>query len=484
MSSPSKGIFRRDPDTQGQLTSDADIFAAALAIVSSVGEIENTDVLLKRLLEQVLNLIPADHAAVLRAGRKQGELETAAFHGSKEVNVEVTEQVLRDGAPLLIHAPASVLCVPLRAFDSVLGLLYFESPKPEIFHTKHLQCVMAVATVAAMALDRLRSVALLEAENERLRDYAYLDEGIVGNSAAIQQVRSFINKVAGSDSTVLILGESGTGKELVARAIHRNSRRARGPFVAINCAAIQDTLIESELFGHERGAFSGAVSLKKGKIEAADEGTLFLDEVGELSLQTQAALLRFLQEREYQRVGGTDTRRADVRIVAATNRDLEQWIQEGRFRHDLYYRLQVVEFRTPSLFEIREDIPRLADHFLERFRFIRRVSGISAEALRMLSAYDWPGNVRQLQNAIEQALVLGRSEFIQPEDLPPCVTQPKSLKPAAGTLSGGVDSVKRKLIERTLAETKGNITDAARVLEVSQSYLSRLIRKLQVKVPE
>jgi len=304
----------------------------------------------------------------------------------------------------------------------------------------------------------------------------------VGNSPATRKVRDFISKVAGSESTVLILGESGTGKELVARDIHRNSRRKDGPFAAVNGAAIVDTLIESELFGHERGAFSGAIAQKKGKVEAADGGTLFLDEVGELSLQTQAALLRFLQEREFQRVGGTKTLHADVRIVAATNRNMEEWIQQGRFRLDLYYRLQVVELRTPSLSQTREDIPLLAEHFLKRFRYIRMVSGISAEAMKALITCSWPGNVRQFANAIEHALVFGRSEFIEPEDLPNSVTERKSSN-AAGSFDARVNDLKRTLVERAVVDAAGDFEVAAATLGLSSSYLRRLVRSLNVKLP-
>lgn len=315
-----------------------------------------------------------------------------------------------------------------------------------------------------------------------LQSYSYMNHGIVGESRPIREIHDRIQKVAGTDSTVLILGESGTGKELVTRAIHANSRRSGGPFVAVNCAAIVDTLVESELFGHEKGAFSGAIAQNKGKIEAANGGTLFLDEAGELRLQTQAALLRFLQEREFQRVGGTRTLRADVRIVAATNRNLKERVQEGQFREDLYYRLHVVQFRTPSLREIREDIPRLAGHFLQKLRYVRVVAGLSPDAQDILMRHDWPGNVRELENAIESALVLGRSSHIEPEDLPETVLQAQSAKAAPTSYYARLEQYGKTLVETALRDANGNHADAARILAISPSWMRRLAAKLNVKL--
>src|SRR5436190_17181031 len=325
--SPSKVTLRVDRYALAEIASDKTVLGALLQVSSAIGGIHDTESRLDRLLEAIFQRIPAEYGAVLLAKRNVGELETAASRGSpREVNAEIVAHVLRERTATLMRIPNSILCAPLWAFDTDLGVIYLDSSVPDAFQIRHLNLQIAIASVAALALNHWRYIALLEGENQRLRDYAYIDQGIVGNSPAIRKVRDFISKVAGSESTVLILGESGTGKELVARDIHRNSRRKDGPFAAVNGAAIVDTLTESELFGHERGAFSGAIAQKKGKVEAADGGTLFLDEVGELSLQTQAALLRFLQEREFQRVGGTKTLRADVRIVAATNRNLEEWI--------------------------------------------------------------------------------------------------------------------------------------------------------------
>jgi Nif-specific regulatory protein len=291
----------------------------------------------------------------------------------------------------------------------------------------------------------------------------------------------------------LLLGESGTGKELAARAIHLNSPRASKPFVAINCATLTESLLESELFGHEKGSFTGAIAQKRGKLEVADGGTVFLDEVGELSPGIQAKLLRALQMREFERVGGTRTIKVDVRMIAATNRDLKKAIEAGRFREDLYYRLNVVSIPMPPLRERREDIPLLASFFVAEYsrKCKRRVTGISAEARRLICAYDWPGNVRQLENAIERAVVLGATELIAAEDLPEVICEPreseleregqiKDVQPPAGYYET-VKEAKRQLILKTLRQTSGNYTEAAKLLGIHPNNLHRLLRNLNLR---
>jgi Nif-specific regulatory protein len=293
--------------------------------------------------------------------------------------------------------------------------------------------------------------------------------------------------VAPTGSTVLIRGESGTGKELVARAIHRNSLRSDRAFVAINCAAITDTLLESELFGYEKGAFTGAAGQQKGKLEAADGGTLFLDEVGELALSLQAKLLRVLQERQFERVGGTRPVRVDIRLVAATNRDLKAAIQTGAFRQDLYYRLNVVSLTTPPLRQRREDIPLLAAHFVSMHarKGRREVRGVSSAALAHLMQYDWPGNIRELENAIERAVVLGSTEWVLPEDLPEELVETEPAgptgRPAATRYHETVKDSKKDLILKAVQQTAGNITEAARLLGIHPNYLHRLMRNLNLK---
>ena len=283
---------------------------------------------------------------------------------------------------------------------------------------------------------------------------------------------------------MLIRGESGTGKELVARAIHRNSSRANKPCVAINCAALAENLLESELFGHEKGAFTGAIAQKKGKLEIAEGGTVFLDEIGELAPLLQAKLLRVLQEREFERVGGTRTIKLDVRLMTATNRDLDEEVKKGRFREDLFYRLNVVSLRMPPLRERREDIPLLASYFASKYaqRSGRPVLGITPEARTCLTNYDWPGNVRELENAIERAVVLGSSELILPEDLPESVLD-KAAPAEAGRAAfhDSVREMKKQLIINAVDQANGNYTEAARLLDLHPNYLHRLIRNLNIK---
>ncbi len=296
-----------------------------------------------------------------------------------------------------------------------------------------------------------------------------------------------IARVAPTDSTVLISGESGTGKELVARALHLNSTRAGKPFMAVNCAALADSLLESELFGHEKGAFTGAVSQKKGRLEIAEGGTVFLDEIGELAPALQVKLLRVLQEHEFERVGGTRTIPTDIRLIAATNRNLEEAIAAGIFRQDLYYRLNVVELEMPPLRDRREDIPLLAHYFASRHgeKCNRRIVGISSEAQERLLNYDWPGNIRELENAIERAVVLGATEYLLPEDLPEAVLETEArateIVGLATQYHDAVMQTKRQIILQAIEQTKGNYTEAAKVLGVHPNYLHRLIRNLGLK---
>jgi Nif-specific regulatory protein len=311
------------------------------------------------------------------------------------------------------------MCVPLVMFDRKLGVLYLDSTNSrDKFKKDHLQLVTAIAGIAAVAIENARHFEWLENEKERLLADVNIEHNMVGESGAMQRVYQFISKIAPTDATVLIGGESGTGKELAARAIHRNSKRAQKSFIAVNCAALSESLLESELFGHERGAFTGAIAQKKGRFEIADGGTVFLDEIGELTPPLQVKLLRVLQEREFERVGGTLTIKVDLRVIAATNKNLENAMVAGEFRHDLYYRLNVVALEMPPLRERREDIMLLANYFVEKYgaRCNRKLRGISPEARERLLAYDWPGNVRELENTIERAVVLGTTEWILPPD--------------------------------------------------------------------
>jgi transcriptional regulator with GAF, ATPase, and Fis domain len=377
------------------------------------------------------------------------------------------------------------------AFDKLLGVIYLESDSPdEPFDEGRLRLLMSIASVAATALGHEQHAEALVDENRRLEAELDLHHHMIGNSPAMRSLYRHIGRIAPSDSTVLITGESGTGKELVARALRSNSQRAERPFVAINCAAITETLLESELFGHEKGAFTGAIAQKKGKLETAEGGTVLLDEVGELSPALQAKLLRVLQEREFERVGGTRSIAVDFRLLAATNCDLEQAIAAGAFRRDLYYRLNVVSLAVPPLRERPEDIALLANHFARRHaaNVKRRVLGVSADALACLMAYDWPGNVRELENAIERAVVLGSSDVIVPDDLPETLLEAGPTSSAGAAAGAGsphfhdaVREAKKDLIVKAFTAARGSYSAAARLLGLHPNYLHRLIRNLNLK---
>ena len=338
-----------------------------------------------------------------------------------------------------------------------------------------------------MTLERALKLRRLERENLRLREEVagkYRFEGIIGSSEKFQEVLDMAGRVAGSDASVLITGESGTGKELIARAVHYTGGRATGPFVAVNCAAIPENLIESELFGHMKGAFTGAVRDKEGKFELADGGTIFLDEIGELRFDLQAKILRALQERAIDRVGGAKPAQVNVRVLAATNRELEREVREGRFREDLYYRLNVITLQVPPLRERRDDIPLLAEHFLRKYNQDAAVS-LAPGALAALSAYGWPGNVRELENVIERASVLRRSSEIAVSDLPEKLSRPSRgvgefiLNLPDDGLS--LEELEKSLIVKALEKHKGNQTRAAEYLRITRPTLIYRMEKYGLK---
>jgi len=480
---------------------------ALLKISTTINSIRNWKELQLRLLELTLDVVPAERGAILMAD-EDGE-HFVSCHGwnrvsgadeSIKVSQTISTKVLRDvvailsnevvqsessGLPSLVEAQvSSLLCVPLVAFEKPLGVIYLDtSSRVAKFDEVHLQLLTAIAGIAAIAFENARRFEQLEKENRRLQEAVKLEHQMVGESQSMREVYALLSKVAASASTVLLLGESGTGKELAARAIHLNSPRASKAFVAINCATLTESLLESELFGHEKGSFTGAVSQKRGKLELADGGTVFLDEVGELSPAIQAKLLRALQTREFERVGGTRPIKVDVRMIAATNRDLKAAIKAGQFREDLYYRLNVVSIPMPPLRERREDIPLLAAFFVAEYskKCKRRVTGVSAEARRLLCGYDWPGNVRQLENAIERAVVLGATELITPEDLPEIVEREAIVDaPAAGYFET-IREAKRQLVTKTLRQTGGNFTEAAKLLGMHPNNLHRLVTNLNLR---
>ncbi len=307
--------------------------------------------------------------------------------------------------------------------------------------------------------------------------------GVIAESPAMQRLLRMVCRVAPAETTVLIEGESGSGKEVIARALHDLSPRRSRPFIAINCAVLTENLLESELFGHERGAFTGAISQKKGKVELADGGTLFLDEIGELAPGLQAKLLRVLQQREFERVGGTRTLRLDVRVIAATNRDLQSEVKNGAFRKDLFHRLNVISIAAPPLRERPDDIVPLALHFLERGRSkaVRQVQGISVSAKHCLLRHSWPGNVRELENVIERALILGDTALIESEDFPLSVRQTSPAQAAAPEFEQSVSSAKRESILRAWVESEGDYRRAAILLGLHPNSLLRLIKRMNLR---
>lgn len=310
--------------------------------------------------------------------------------------------------------------------------------------------------------------------------------GVLGSSPRIREIFQLLEMVAPSEATVLLLGETGTGKELVAQAIHRNSPRADGPFVVVNCATLPETLLESELFGHERGSFTGATVRKDGRFLVAHHGTVFLDEIGELTLPIQAKILRVLQAREFEPVGSNRTQKVDVRIITATNRDLEKMVREGRFRDDLYYRLNVFQVVLPPLRERLEDLPVLADFFLKRYgeKNRRVVIALAPEALQAFRRYSWPGNIRELENVIERGVIVCQGNVLTREDLP-AVLQPRGEWLAAGAENEpGLPELERQLISRTLERVAGQRRQAAEILGISLDELNLKIRSYGLEVRE
>jgi Nif-specific regulatory protein len=397
----------------------------------------------------------------------------------------LSDESLR-GVESVDHARArSIIAVPLRAGERIKGIVYLEAAGANAFDEDHLKVAAAIGSIAGLAIDSAERLAWLEHENRRLEEACGVRTNMVGDSSPMKQVYERVRRIAPSECTVLILGESGTGKELAARSIHRGSERAGHPFLAINCAVLSEALLESDLFGHEKGAFTGAIARRPGKLEQADGGTLFLDEVGELAPTLQSRLLRVIQEREFERVGGTHAIKVDVRILAATNRDLQAEAARGQFRLDLYYRLAVVSLTMPPLRARPLDIPLLAEHFLETSKLARRrIRGISPEARACLMRYPWPGNVRELQNAMERAIVLGSGDWVTIEDLPEEVICADSSSDSSGLAPyhEGLRRAKHDLILKSLREAGGDVRAAARLLGVHVTYLYRLIRQLDIEV--
>src|SRR5579884_934957 len=427
-----------------------------------------------------------------RLFRKQGHEVTAAVSGEDALNKAAHARF--DVALLDLHLPG------ISGID-LLAKLKEQQPELEaLMLTAHSSIETAVEAMRQGAYDYLtkpfrvadlevhvqkafEKVQLQRREQQWLRQLSYESPRyrLVGSSPAMRKVVALIEKVAATDSTVLVRGASGTGKELVARALHTNSPRRTRPLVTINCAALQENLLESELFGHEKGAFTGAVAAKPGLVEVAEGGTLFIDEIGEMAPGLQAKLLRVLEDGHYRRVGGTREMNADVRVVAATNRDLSEEIKNGRFREDLFYRLNVVSIHLPPLRERRSDIPELIEHFLTTRPIGPLRSRVDAEVMKALMAYSWPGNVRELANVLERAQILAENHIITPEDLPENIASTAPMAEEAAGDPNHLSEVERRHVRNILQQEKGNKVHAARILGISRRSLYRLIEKYHLE---
>lgn len=476
--------------------------------------------LLRAILSSAIRLFSAQGCSLGLVDEAAGQLAFTTMEGEarvEEFRIDLGQGiaglVARTGQPLVSNDVStdprwfggvdqktgfhttSILCVPLKRRGRIIGVIEaLNTTKAEGFSQADMELLLAFGSLAATALSRARAFTTVRnakvAFQEVIQDRYHL---IAGPSNSMEEVLRLARATAATPSTVLLLGESGTGKEVLARAIHQWSPRADHPFIAVNCTALSPELLENELFGHERGAFTGATGQKKGKFELADGGTIFLDEIGDLAPDLQVKLLRVLQEREFQRLGGTREIRVDVRILAATNRDLQQAMQTGGFRQDLYYRLNVVSMTLPTLRDRRADIPGLVQHFLERScREMKRPQlGLDPAVLPVLQAYPWPGNVRELQNALERAVVLAAGPDVSIADLPVEIRS-ASRQPSNGApppeapddslpLSVAVEEFKRLRVRHVLEQTDWNQTEAARRLGLPQSNLSRLMKRLGLR---
>ncbi len=471
------------------------------------------------VLESLAEYLDMKFATLTLLNRKTGDILIEAAHGLSpqqarrgryKLGEGVTGQVVLTGKPMIIaktsesplfldrtsrgkRPDTSFICVPITVEQEVVGALSVDrSHAAAEVLGEDARLLEILASMIAQAV-RLRRTAQeeqerLSAENERLRAELrerFRPSNIVGNSHEMQMVYDQIAQVCKSAATVLILGETGTGKELVAQAIHYNSDRANKPFIKAHCAALPESVIESELFGHEKGAFTGAIGERKGRFELASGGTLFLDEIGDIPLAIQIKLLRVLQEREFERVGGTSTIKVNVRLITATNRDLQALIQQGKFREDLFYRLHVFPIYVPALRKRKADIVLLADYFLEKYarQNHKPVRRLSSAVIDMLMSYHWPGNVRELENCIERAVLVAEGDVIHPYHLPPTLqTAEASGVVTPGNLKGLVDAYERDLICDALKSARGNIARAARALGSTQRILGYKINQFRIDI--
>jgi Nif-specific regulatory protein len=479
---------------------------------------------LREIMEPILKAM-ADNMGMLRGtltliDRSTGDIFIEAAYGLSAKQRErghykagegVTGKVINSGIPAVVprisdeplflnktkaredlhKKDISFICVPIRLENQIIGTLSADrlfSDMVSFEEDVRLLAIIAamVAQAVKLRMDAIKERQSLLDENIRLQEELrtkFRPANIIGNSKIMRGVYSLIAKVAKSDATVLLRGETGTGKELVAHAIHYNSNRAQKPFIKVNLAALPENIIESELFGHEKGAFTGAIKAREGRLEMANGGTIFLDEIGDLSPATQIKLLRVLQEKEFERVGSNEKISIDIRVIAATNRNLEQLIEEETFRQDLYYRLNVFEIHMPALRERVTDILLLANFFIEKYRLAnnKSISRISTPAINLLNSYHWPGNVRELENCIERAVILTGEDVIRAHHLPPTLQSAETTGASyTGSLSEKLESVERELIIEALKEARGNMARAADNLGITERIMGLRVKKYSV----
>jgi Nif-specific regulatory protein len=460
------------------------------------------------VLKRIQNLMGLQRGAITLVNRETGELATDEAIGLPRGREADYLRIVHDAAVKVISTRThqmidiedpnskelgtrrtTLVCVPIISEKAIVGTMSVERPsESKATEESDLRLVSMIASLIGQAVKARQNawaqIASLRAENERLQQQiarGFRPASMIGTSSVMRTVYYHIEQVASSRTTVLIRGESGTGKELVAKAIFENSNRCKGPFVKFNCAALPDSIIESELFGHEKGAFTGALSMRKGRFEIADGGTIFLDEIGDISPTVQTKLLRVLQEREFERVGGQTPIKTDVRVIAATNRDLEAMMGENKFRADLYYRLNVFPIYIPPLRERKCDILLLADYFIEKYARLNgsTVRRISSAAIDLLVSYYWPGNVRELENCIERAVLLARGDSIQAQHLPPTLQKKneREEKESHATLEDALCALEREMLVDALKESGSNMAEAARRLGVSERQMGLRVRK-------
>jgi len=476
-----------------------------------VSSVLDLDHLLELIIDSATRMMKAKASSLLLLDPKTRKLYFKVATGEKKEEVRKYEidmgqgiagYVAEKGEPLLIpdvtkdprwykvisestgFETRSIACVPMEMDGEVIGVVEIidkEDGSPIL--EKDMNTLTVFAQLASLAISNARKFDQFKKENQDLKEELETKYQIIGDSPVFQKVLSDAFKVANSKTTTLLVGESGTGKELLARLIHRAGPRKDRPMIILNCAALPETLLEAELFGYEKGAFTGALARNAGKFELADEGTIFLDEIGEMTPGMQAKLLRVLQEGIFYRVGGSKPISVDVRVISATNRNIAEEVAEGRFREDLYYRLNVVRITIPPLRERKADIPLLANYFLEEFSLEKGSPGmkISDQAMKKILEYDWPGNVRELRNALERAVVMGNGQEVLPEDLPitGIKTAPSGLEFGL-TLKEALDHFKKEFVTLNLQNTGGNRSKAAKVMGIQRTYLSRLISKYNI----